>query len=178
MDWWCGLSRDDARVSRLAIQRAAAVAITILIVDQLTKRLVVASIELGQVKTVLPFLDLTYIRNEGVAFSSFSGKPWVVGLLVAVALSALTIWFTRNRTVPYAWLAAGMLAGGAVGNILDRLTEGAVIDFLKPPSFPAFNVADSSIVVGMGVLVLVMELEHRRSTRREQAAAGTTAEAE
>lgn len=173
------MSRDDARVSRLAIQRAAVVAIAILIVDQLTKRLVVASIDPGQVKTVLPFLDLVYVQNKGVAFSSFSGKPWLVGLLVAVALIALTIWFARNRTVPYAWIAAGMLAGGAVGNIFDRLTVGHVIDFLKPPSFPAFNVADSSIVVGMGVLVLVMELEHRRTTRREQkSGAGTAAEAE
>ncbi len=160
----------------MAIQRAAALAIAILIVDQLSKRLVVASIEQGEVRTILPFLDLVYVRNEGVAFSSFSGKPWIVGTLVALALVALTIWFARHRTVPYAWIAAGMLAGGAVGNILDRLTEGAVIDFLKPPSFPAFNVADTSIVVGMGVLVLVMELDHRRSTRREATNAAAESE--
>jgi signal peptidase II len=160
------LSRDEQRLTRLAVQRAAAVAIAILVLDQLTKRLIVASIEPGEVRTILPFLDLVYIRNDGVAFSSFAGKPWIVGLLVGLALVALGIWFARNRTVRYAWLAAGMLAGGAVGNILDRLTEGAVIDFLKPPSFPAFNLADTSIVIGMGVLVLVMELEHRRTTRR------------
>jgi signal peptidase II len=172
------LSRDDARSGSLAVRRAAAVAIVVLIVDQLVKRLVVASIEPGQVKTVLPFLDLVHVMNDGVAFSSFAGKPWMVGILVAVALIALTIWFVRNRTVPYAWLAAGMLAGGAVGNILDRLTEGAVIDFLKPPSFPAFNLADSSIVVGMGVLVVAMELEHRRSTRQAPDGARAPAEAE
>ncbi|MBF6620939.1 MAG: signal peptidase II [Patulibacter sp.] len=160
------MSRDDRRVGSLAVRRAAALAIAILIVDQLTKRLVVASIDPGEVRTILPFLDLVYVRNEGVAFSSFSGKPWIVGALVGVALIALTIWFARNRNVRYAWIAAGMLAGGAVGNILDRLTVGHVIDFLKPPSFPAFNVADSSIVVGMGVLVLAMELDHRRNTRR------------
>ncbi len=153
-------------MTRLSVQRAAAVAIVILVLDQLTKRLVVASIEQGEVRNVLPFLDLVYVQNRGVAFSSFSGKPWIVGVLVGLALIALTIWFVRNRTVRYAWLAAGMLAGGALGNILDRLTVGHVIDFLKPPSFPAFNLADSSIVVGMGVLVLVMELEHRRTTRR------------
>ncbi len=172
------MSRDDARTGRLAVQRAAAVAIAILIVDQLTKRLIVASIDPGQSREILPFLDLVYVRNEGVAFSSFSGKPWVVGALVAVALIALTVWFARNRSVPHAWIAAGMLAGGAVGNILDRLTVGHVIDFVQFPSFPAFNVADSSIVLGMGVLVLVMELEHRRTTRRGQAAAGTAAKPE
>lgn len=170
------MSRDDARVSRLAIQRAAAVAITILILDQLTKRLVVASIDTDESREVLPFLDLVYVENKGVAFSSFSGKPWIVGGLVAVALTALAIWFVRNRTVPYAWVAAGMLGGGAIGNILDRLTVGHVIDFVQFPSFPAFNLADSMIVVGMGVLVLVMELEHRRTTRREQSGAGTAAE--
>lgn len=175
MDWWCGLSRDDQRAGGLAVRRAAALAIAILVVDQLTKRLIVASIEQGQVKTVLPFLDLVYVQNRGVAFSSFSGQPWVVGALVGVALIALAIWFARNRTIRYAWIAAGMLAGGAIGNILDRLTVGHVIDFLKPPSFPAFNVADSSIVVGMGVLILAMELEHRRTARREQAASRPTA---
>lgn len=160
------------------MRRAAALAIVILVVDQLTKRLIVAAIDPGQSREILPFLDLVYVRNEGVAFSSFSGKPWIVGTLVAVALIALTIWFVRNRSVPHAWIAAGMLAGGAVGNIIDRLTVGHVIDFVQFPSFPAFNVADSSIVIGMGVLVLTMELEHRRTTRREQAAAKTTAEAE
>jgi signal peptidase II len=150
-------------VSRLAVQRVLAVGVVVLIIDQLTKRLAVAAIEPGQTRTLVPPIDLVYVRNDGVAFSSFAGKPWIVGLLVAVALAALTVWFVRNRTVPYAWLAAGMLAGGAVGNVLDRIVEGAVIDFIKPPKWPAFNLADTSVVIGMGVLVLVMELEHRRT---------------
>jgi signal peptidase II len=70
----------------------------------------------------------------------------------------------RNRTVRFAWLAAGMLAGGAIGNVLDRIIEGAVIDFLKPPNWPAFNLADMAIVGGMALLVLVVELENRRTT--------------
>lgn len=158
------------------MRRVLAVAVTVLILDQLTKRLVVASIDTGETRSFLPGLDLVYVENKGVAFSSFSGRPWIVGLLVAAALVALAVWFVRNRTVPFAWLAAGLLAGGAIGNVLDRITEGAVIDFLKPPGgFPAFNLADSSIVVGMAILVLVMEIEHRRSTRAASVETGVEA---
>jgi signal peptidase II len=158
------LTRDEQRAGSLALRRVLAVGAFVLIVDQLTKRLVVASIDRGTRHEVLPILDLTYVRNEGVAFSSFAGQPWIVGLLVLGALTALTIWFLRNRTVKLAWLAAGMLAGGAIGNVLDRIVEGAVIDFLKPPHWPAFNLADMAIVGGMVLLVIIVELENRRSS--------------
>lgn len=163
-------SRDAQRAGSLAVRRVLAVAAVVLVVDQLTKRLAVQALDRGQVEQVLPFLDLVHVRNEGVAFSSFSGQPWIVGLLVVGALTALTWWFLRNRSVPFAWLAAGMLAGGAIGNIIDRIVEGAVIDFLKPPNWPAFNVADMAVVGGMALLVLVVELEERRSGRRGRGA--------
>jgi signal peptidase II len=146
-----------------------AVGIVVLLLDQLTKRLAVQAVPRGGSEHFLPLIDLVHVRNDGVAFSSFAGQPWMVGLLVVAALGALTYWFVKNRTVKYAWLAAGLLAGGALGNVLDRVVEGAVIDFLKPPNWPAFNLADSCIVVGMGLLVLVVELEHRRTSRSESA---------
>lgn len=141
-----------------------AVAVLVLILDQLTKRLAVQAVPRGTSEQFLPLIDLVHVRNDGVAFSSFAGQPWIVGLLVVAALAALTWWFVRNRTVRFAWLAAGMLAGGAIGNVLDRIIEGAVIDFLKPPNWPAFNLADMAIVGGMALLVLVVELENRRTT--------------
>lgn len=164
------MSRDEQRAGRLATRRVAAVAIAVLIIDQLTKRLAVEAVSNGRSESFLPLIDLVHVRNEGVAFSSFAGKPWIVGLLVLAALAALTVWFVRNRTVPLAWLAAGMLAGGALGNVLDRVVEGAVIDFLKPPNWPAFNLADASIVGGMILLVVVVELDHRRTTAAARAA--------
>jgi signal peptidase II len=163
------LSRDETRAGRLANRRVLAVAVAVLLLDQLTKRLVVGSIPRGGSEEVLPVLDLVHVRNEGVAFSSFAGQPWIVGLLVIGALAALTVWFVRNRTVKLAWLAAGMLAGGAIGNVLDRVVEGAVIDFLKPPHWPAFNLADMAIVGGMILLVVVVELENRRTTAEGRA---------
>jgi signal peptidase II len=158
------LSRDEARAGRLATRRVLAVAVLVLILDQLTKRLAVQAVPRGSSEQFLPLIDLVHVRNDGVAFSSFAGQPWIVGLLVVGALAALTWWFVRNRTVRFAWLAAGMLAGGAIGNVLDRIIEGAVIDFLKPPNWPAFNLADMAIVGGMALLVLVVELENRRTT--------------
>jgi signal peptidase II len=162
------LSAADRRAGRLATRRVLAVAVVVLILDQLTKRLAVQAVPRGGSEHFLPLIDLVHVRNDGVAFSSFAGQPWMVGLLVVAALGALTYWFVKNRTVKYAWLAAGLLAGGALGNVLDRIVEGAVIDFLKPPNWPAFNLADSCIVVGMALLVLVVELEHRRTTRTER----------
>ncbi|WP_084630237.1 signal peptidase II [Patulibacter americanus] len=158
------MSRDEARAGRLANRRVLAVAVVVLILDQLTKRLAVEAVPRGTSEQFLPLIDLVHVRNEGVAFSSFAGQPWIVGLLVVAALAALTWWFLRNRTVRFAWLAAGMLAGGAIGNVLDRIIEGAVIDFLKPPNWPAFNLADMAIVGGMALLVIVVELENRRTT--------------
>lgn len=162
------MSRDDARAGRLATRRVLAVAVLVLVLDQLTKRLVVQAVPRGTSERFLPLIDLVHVRNDGVAFSSFAGQPWIVGLLVVAALGALTWWFVRNRTVRFAWLAAGMLAGGAIGNVLDRIVEGAVIDFLKPPNWPAFNLADMAIVGGMALLVLVVELENRRTTAGER----------
>jgi signal peptidase II len=156
-------SREQVRAGALANRRVLAVGITVLVVDQLTKRLAVGAIPRGGSEELLPVLDIVHVRNDGVAFSSFAGQPWIVGLLVVGALAALTVWFLRNRTVKLAWLAAGMLAGGAIGNVLDRIVEGAVIDFLKPPHWPAFNIADMAIVGGMVLLVVVVELENRRN---------------
>lgn len=163
------MSASSERVARLATRRVLAVGAVVLILDQLTKRLAVQAVpQQGGSEHFLPLLDVVHVRNDGVAFSSFAGQPWIVGLLVAAALAALTVWFLRNRTVRFAWLAAGMLAGGAIGNVLDRIIEGAVVDFLKPPHWPAFNLADMSIVVGMVLLVIVVEMENRRTTGRER----------
>lgn len=160
--------RAEQRLARLAFRRVGTVAVLVLIVDQLTKRLAVQAVDRGHRESFLPLIDLVHVRNDGVAFSSFAGSAVMVALLVTAALVALTLWFLRNRGRPLAWLAAGLLAGGAIGNIIDRLIEGAVIDFLKPPNWPAFNLADTSIVLGMVLLVWVVERDHRQAERRQR----------
>ncbi len=81
----------------------------------------------------------------------------IVAVVIAVALVALLVYFARHAAQRLMWLPTGMLLGGALGNIVDRVREGAVVDFLKLPHWPAFNVADSSITIGVVILVVVME---------------------
>jgi len=124
--------------------------------DQATKALVVDSIERGERREVLTFLDLVYVLNEGVAFGFLGGSSRVVVLAVTVAALALVIgWFASNRARPHAWLAVGLLAGGALGNLIDRLARDGVVDFIDFPAWPSFNVADIAITLGALTLALI-----------------------
>ncbi len=147
--------------------RAAAVAALVVAADQLTKAAIRASIERGEVVELFAGLGLVNVRNRGVAFGLFSGAgPWLA-LIVGVALLVLVATFVVHADVPLAWLPGGLLLGGALGNLVDRVREGAVTDFIDLPSWPAFNLADSSITVGVLALLYVMEGPPRR--RREAA---------
>ena len=143
----------------------------VVILDQLTKAWVNASVALYQRIEILPFLDITHMRNTGAAFSFLSrASGWQRWFFTAVALSvsiALVIWLRRlppgqNR------LAAGLalILGGALGNVWDRLQSGQVVDFIyvyyQNWYWPAFNVADSAITVGAGLLILDTLASRRR----------------
>lgn len=136
--------------------RAAAVAVAVLVVDQGTKALVRGAIALGEEDPILPALKLVHVRNSGVAFGAFSGGGALVPILVSVALVALLAFFATQVRRPWAWLPVGLLAGGAIGNIIDRIRLGAVTDFLKLPAWPAFNIADMAIVAGVVALFIVL----------------------
>jgi signal peptidase II len=136
---------------------AAALATAGLVValDQATKQLVDHNIERGGTVDVVPGLDFTNTRNTGVAFGAFAGGGAIVGILITVSLSALLVYFVLNRDRPWLWLPVGLLLGGAVGNLVDRIRIGSVIDFIDPVAWPAFNVADACITCGvLGLLWL------------------------
>ena len=138
--------------------RMVAVAVVVLAVDQATKLVVDAHIARGDSEELVLGIRLVNVRNTGVAFSSLQGAGTLIGVIVAVALAALLIYFARHATKPLVWLPTGMLLGGALGNVVDRIREGGVIDFIKAVGFwPAFNVADSAITVGVILLLWVME---------------------
>jgi signal peptidase II len=137
--------------------RAVAVTAVVIALDQATKALVRANIELGDRDGILPGVELVHVRNEGVAFSRFSGGGAVVTLIVAAALLALLAYFVTHLHKPLVWLPTGMLIGGALGNIIDRVRDGAVTDFIKLPAWPAFNVADMAITFGVLILLYVTE---------------------
>jgi signal peptidase II len=147
---------------RAAWTRAGLVVAAVLVIDQVSKALVRHNIVPGERDEVLPFLDLVNTRNEGIAFGGLGGSPIVIALVIA-ALIGIIVVFATNATRRWAWLSAGLLLGGAIGNIIDRLREGAVTDFLKLPHWPQFNVAD--IAVTLGVLSLFFVLGDERDDR-------------
>ena len=149
--------------ARTAWLRASVVLAVVVAVDQGIKLWVTGALERGERRGLLPLVDLVNTRNTGVAFGLLEGSAALVGIAVGLAVAALLVFFARNAQRPALWLPVGMLLGGAVGNVIDRLREGAVIDFLKFPAWPAFNVADAAITVGVVVLFVVVELNARRA---------------
>jgi len=154
------------RTRRLvAFARVGLLVAVVLIVDQLTKHAVIANIPLGTSQKFLPAVNLVHIHNSGVAFGFFSGGGAVVLILTLTALSALVIYFLMRPTRPWLWLPTGLLVGGALGNLIDRLVHGYVTDFIKLPAWPAFNISDMAIT--LGVLSLLYVLEGAPSKRAE-----------
>lgn len=160
------------RGSGSTVALAGLTAIAVLAVDQAVKVAVRSSLDPGEDREVIgTFLQLTYVRNTGVAFGQFSGSGVVVALLVAAAVAGLLWYFLTHLATPLIWLPAGMVVGGAIGNLADRIGEGAVTDYVKFPHWPAFNVADVAITVGVVLMVVLAELDSRRR-RRAAAHAG------
>ena len=143
----------------------AAIAVLVLAGDQLTKKMVQASIPLQAVVPVVPhFFNLTHTQNSGAAFGLFSdsSSPWKTTLLILVSLGLLVtvvgiVW--RSRRLQWeAGVGLSLILGGASSNLLDRICRGQVVDFLdfylRSYHWFTFNLADSAIVVGAGLLLL------------------------
>jgi signal peptidase II len=149
----------------LAWARVLLVAIAVVTVDQLSKSAIESSVTPGEEQGLLPGVQLVNTRNKGVAFGFLPGSHVVVTVLIGVALAVLLVYFARHRGVPLMWLPTGMLVGGAIGNIADRLRHGSVTDFVKLPlGWPPFNLADASITLGIVILFFVVD-HSRRSVR-------------
>jgi signal peptidase II len=137
---------------------AALVIVLVIVLDQLTKHEVERSIVPGEEKKFLPGIELVNTRNHGVAFGFLPGNHIAVTILISLALLALVVYFALHATQHLMWLPTGMLIGGALGNILDRVRHGSVTDFIKLPlGWPPFNLADSSITVGIVILFLLVD---------------------
>ncbi len=147
--------------------------------DQASKATVRANIDRGTSIELLPFLHLENTRNRGVAFG-LAGEvsPLLIGAALVLLLGLLAYLGSRSRSRGWAvWLPAGLLIGGALGNLIDRVRDGAVTDFIELPAWPTFNLADTAIVIGVALLILAPD---RRTTEdpppgpsRRQAAADT-----
>ena len=139
------------------ILRTVLVAAVVVVADQVTKAIVRGSLDPFQDVKVVPGVHLVRSENSGVAFSVFSGGGPLVVIVAVVALGALLAFFVTHLHRRLVWLPTGMLLGGAAGNLIDRVREGAVTDWIKLPHWPAFNLADACITVGVLLLVWVLE---------------------
>jgi signal peptidase II len=166
---------------RLRKLRYLLVSVGVIVLDQWTKWLVELHLPHHMAETVIPgFLNLTHVRNTGVAFGLFAsdggGGGWLLTVLGLGALAAVTLyfWFAPSRD---RWLlvALALVVGGAVGNLIDRVTSGAVTDFIDVyvgvHHWPSFNVADSAISIG----IVLMAIDSFRPHHREAPAAAPAA---
>jgi signal peptidase II len=138
--------------------------VVIVIGDQITKWMVYSTLELYQRIPVISVLDITHLRNTGAAFSFLSDaggwQRWFFIVLAIVVSGLVIIWLGRLPSRGKRWLCAALalVVGGAVGNVIDRIRFGYVVDFISVHYqgwyFPAFNVADSAITVGAIVLLI------------------------
>ena len=150
-------------------------AVAIVVVDQITKFVIMQKFVLHETLYVTSFFNLVRVHNTGAAFSMFAdagGWQRFFFIGIALAASAWVVWLLRRYPQQKLFcLALGMILGGAIGNLIDRVLFGAVVDFVQVHYagwyFPAFNVADSAITVGAGLLIW-------DALRPQQSGQGTT----
>ncbi len=154
----------------------ACVAAIVLVVDQLSKALVLTFLAPGaphaEVVIVPGLLRLYYVENTGAAFGLFQGKNPLLAFLAFGVVVALVVWFRELVRFWLGALALGLQLGGAVGNLIDRFRHGFVVDFIDFSFWPTFNVADSAITIGVLMLLYVLlrqgQLESPRAREAER----------
>lgn|SRR5690606_12975036 len=140
-----------------------------LVLDQATKWLVLFWVmDPPRTIPVLPFLDLVIVWNRGVSFGMFGGgtvPPWAFAVLSGIISIALLVWLRRAESL-WTQMAIGLVIGGAIGNVVDRILFGAVFDFIDVHvagwHWPAFNLADSAITLGVVLLLVESLLPERK----------------
>lgn len=152
------------------------IAVAVIIADQLSKLWVMDYLMRTQpVVEVTPFFNLTYAWNTGISFSMFSNSGTTGAIIlsvVALAIVASLLWWLKTEQVKAIRIALGMIIGGAIGNIIDRVRLGAVFDFLDiyvgSYHWPVFNLADSFICIGAVIIVTHSLLNREQKNNKEQ----------
>jgi signal peptidase II len=169
------MTKNAARAFYLSI------AFVVVLLDRWTKHMVAQRIPLYRNIQIIPgFFNLTHTENTGAAFSLFANStaPWKTGLLIAFSVIALVVvsillWRNHHAHMVTA-IGLSLIMGGALGNLWDRVLRGRVVDFLlfyvKRYQWPVFNLADSAIVIGAGLLVL--EILFHKSSGHEESQSG------
>jgi len=157
-----------------------AVAAAVILVDRLSKIWVLNNIplyeEIAPIPALYPYFSFLHSANTGVAFGLFQGGSLIFTIIAGIAVIAIAIYSFRSGIQSLLMsISLGLMLGGAAGNLWDRLAYGAVVDFIKVQAsdslvWPMFNLADSAIVVGTGLLIIYFFLDERRIRREEKIA--------
>lgn len=132
--------------------------------DQAVKWVIRETIERGDAHAVVWPLKIVHVTNSGAAFGMFQGAGPLLVMTSVLGMVAIVVFlFNPSFAHPLMRLGLALMLGGAVGNLIDRVKDGEVVDFIKVPNFPAFNVADSAITIGVLVLVWAMLREPQQS---------------
>jgi signal peptidase II len=161
--WGAGRSLGAGFRQWLALVAVAGAAVA---ADQVTKAIVSSSLSLGEAVDVVGPLSIHHVQNSGIAFGLFATATAGVIVLTAVAVTWMLVFFARSGgRHPILPVALGLLLGGSISNLVDRVRLGHVTDFLDLSYWPAFNLADSFIVAGVGVLIGALLLADREPRR-------------
>ena len=126
--------------------------------DQLVKYLILSNAQIGEtVFSLKPIVEITYVQNTGAAFSMLEGKVWILGIVsVLFCAAVIAYWIIKKPKHPLLCTSISMIFAGALGNAIDRLARGFVVDYIDVAfiNFPVFNIADMAIVIGAGLFIL------------------------
>ncbi|MGH2429796.1 MAG: signal peptidase II [Candidatus Limnocylindria bacterium] len=163
----------DREPSLWAVLVLAGTAAVLYAADQLTKAAVVAGLPLGErIEVIGDTVQLWHVQNRGAAFSLFQGELWLFLVVTVLALGMIAYFHrTLRERTPWLQVILGTILGGTLGNLTDRLRFGYVVDFVSVGvgdlRWPTFNVADSAIVVGIGLLVAYLTFADRQREAHE-----------
>ncbi|PYZ99159.1 signal peptidase II [Alteribacter lacisalsi] len=150
-----------------------AIALIIIILDQITKWVVVQRMEIGEsIPVIENVFHFTSHRNAGAAFGILQGQMWLFYIATAIVLVFVTYYIqTQGKHNPLFGISLGLVLGGAIGNFIDRILFNEVVDFIDvyifAYNFPIFNVADSALVVGVGLLIVYVFIEDRKQEKKD-----------
>ena len=153
----------------------------IVVVDQVTKAIVRANIPFGgrwmPLDWLAPYFRFVHWENTGAAFGMFQSGGLIFGILAVIVSIFIVIYYPQiPKEEKLMRVAMAMQLGGAIGNLIDRIVFGPVTDFISVGSFPVFNIADSSITVGVGLLILALWLHDQREKKEQQTLRETAGE--